>query len=159
MAGTDEGFEPDSVMVRVGEGIGLRECGEREAARVLFAELWEEIGGDTGDAFHRCAIAHSMADARDDPSEELAWDLAALEAANSLTDERLADGGGTMTVAAFYPSLHLNLGECYRKLGDLDHSRDHLERGRASLGALADDGYSAMIRDGFDRLAQVLEET
>jgi RimJ/RimL family protein N-acetyltransferase len=158
MAGADGRFEPDSVMVRVGEGIGLGEAGEREAARALFAELWEEIGGDAGDAFHRCAIAHSMADVRDDASEELAWDLAALDAADSLTDERLAEGGATVTVAAFYPSLHLNLGECYRKLGDLDHARDHLKRGRASLGALADDGYSAMIRDGFDRLAQALEE-
>src|SRR5258708_5125133 len=60
MAVADEGFEPDSVMVRVGEGIGLGERGEREAARALFAELWEEIGGNAGDAFRRCAIAHSM---------------------------------------------------------------------------------------------------
>jgi hypothetical protein len=60
MAVANEGFEPDSVMVRVGEGIGSGERGEREAARALFAELWEEIGGDAGDALHRCAIAHSM---------------------------------------------------------------------------------------------------
>jgi tetratricopeptide (TPR) repeat protein len=152
----EQGFEPDAVMLRVGEGIGLRERGEREAARRLFAELWQEIGGEDGDAFHRCAIAHSMADARDEVEEELAWDLRALEAAESLTDARVAESGVSAPVAAFYPSLHLNLGDCYRKLGDVNRARDHLQRGQASLGALPDDGYSAMIRDGFDRLARAL---
>lgn len=153
---SEQGFEPDAVMVRVGEGIGLREQGEREAARQLFAELWQEIGGAEGDAFHRCAIAHSMADVRDDVREELAWDLLALEAAESLGDARLAESGSSVTVAAFYPSLHLNLSECYRKLDDLDRARDHLRRGEASLGALPDGAYQVTVREGFDRLAQTL---
>jgi hypothetical protein len=143
-------------MLRVGEGIGLRERGKREEARQLFAELWQEIGGEGGDAFHRCAIAHSMADARDDVMEELAWDLRALEAADWLTAARVAEGGAGVAVAAFYPSLHLNLGDCYRRLGDADRARDHVKRGRASLGALPNDGYSAMIRDGLDRLARAV---
>lgn len=152
----EPGFVPDGVMLRVGEGIGLRERGDREAARRRFADLWVEIGGEGGDAFHRCAIAHSMADVHDDVEDELAWDLRALEAADSLTDARVAEGGVSATVAGFYPSLHLNLGECYRKLGDVDLARDHLHRGQASLGALSDDGYSAMIRNGLERLAQAL---
>jgi tetratricopeptide repeat protein len=149
-------FKPDEVMVRVGEGIQLRQRGEREAARRLFAELWHVIGGEDGDAFHRCAIAHSMADARDDVEEELHWDLLALEAADSLSDARAAEGGVEAPVAAFYPSLHLNLGECYRKLDDVDRARDHLRRGEASLGALPEGGYATMIREGFDRLTQAL---
>src|SRR5258708_38518001 len=48
---------------------------------------------------------------------------------------------------------------CDRPLDGPGQARDPLERGRASLGALADDGYSAMIRGGFDRLAQALDET
>ena len=156
VTGAQQGFEPDTVMLRVGEGIGLRERGERDRARGLFAELWQEIGAENGDAFHRCAIAHSMADARDDVTEELAWDLRALEAADSLTDARVAEGGVSAPVAAFYPSLHLNLGDCYRRLGDLDQAREHVQRGRASLGALPDDGYLAMVRDGLDRLARAL---
>jgi hypothetical protein len=50
---------------------------EREAARRLFADLWEEIGAG-GDALHRCALAHSMADVQDDVREELVWDLRAF---------------------------------------------------------------------------------
>jgi hypothetical protein len=144
--------EADATMARIGEGIGLGSSGEREAARRLFADLWEEIGAG-GDALHRCALAHSMADVQDDVREELVWDLRALEAADLITDERARDAGVTSPGSAFYPSLHLNLGEAYRKLGDLDRARDHLRCGRAAVGALPDDGYGQMIKNGLDRLA------
>ncbi len=143
-------------MARIGEGIALRERGERVAAREQFARVWSEIGGEDGDPFYRCALAHPMADVQDDVHEELAWDLRALAAADLLTDERVARSGVAGSVAGFYPSLHLNLGECYRKLGELDLAREHLTRGRASIGALTDDGYSQMIKGGLDRLADRL---
>ncbi len=147
--------EPDAVMARIGEGIALRERGERAGARDLFAGVWSDIGGEDGDPFHRCALAHWMADVQDNVREELAWDLRALGAADVLTDERAARGG-TGPVAGFYPSLHLNLGECYRKLGDLDRAHEHLDRGRASVLALGNDGYGQMIKNGLNRLADRL---
>lgn len=91
--------------------------------------------------------------------EELAWDLRALEAADLVTDDRAAAAGVTGPVAGFYPSLHLNLGECYRKLGDLDRARQHLQQGQAAVGALGDDGYGRMVKGGLDRLAQRLAPT
>ncbi|MGH3631631.1 MAG: hypothetical protein ACRDRL_29860 [Sciscionella sp.] len=97
-----------------------------------------------------------MADVQDEVHEELRWDLEALAAADLLTDERAARGGVTGPVAGFYPSLHLNLAECYRKLGELDLAREHLDRGRASVGALRNDGYGEMIKVGLDRLADRL---
>lgn len=148
--------EPDATMIQIGHGIELSQRGEREAARRLFAEVWDQIGGENGDPFHRCGLAHSMADVQDDVHEELTWDLRALEAADLITDERAAQAGVTSLVAGFYPSLHLNLGECYRKLGELDRAREHLERGQAAVGALADDGYGQMIRGGLDRLNERL---
>ena len=148
--------EPDAVMARIGEGIALRERGERVAARDLFAQVWSEIGGENGDPFHRCALAHSMADVQDDVHEELVWDLGALAAADLLTNERAARGGVAGSVAGFYPSLHLNLGECYRKLGEVDRAREHLDRGRASVDALGNDGYGQMIKGGLDQLADRL---
>jgi len=57
----------------------------------------------------------------------------------------------TSHVAGFYQSLHLNLGECYRKLGDLDRAREQFERGQAAVGSLGDDGYGQMINGGLDR--------
>jgi len=59
----------------------------------LFAQVWTEIGGEDGDPFHVCALAHSMADVQNDVHEELLWDLRALAAADLLTDERAARGG------------------------------------------------------------------
>lgn len=147
--------EPDVTMARMGRGVELGQRGEREAARELFSELWEEIGV-TGDPLHRCALAHSMADVQDEVKEELLWDLRALEAADLVTDERARQAGVAGPVSGFYPSLHLNLGDAYRRLGDLDRARDHLERGRAVVGALGDDGYGQMIRQGLERLADRL---
>jgi hypothetical protein len=144
--------EPDPTMAAVGRGIELNQRGERDAARRLFAELWDGVGPD-GDPLHRCAIAHSMADAQEDPHEELAWDLRALEAAESVTDERVRGAGMAGPVAGFYPSLHLNLGDVHRRLGNVEQARHHVALGRAATGALADDGYARMIRDGLDRLA------
>ena len=148
--------EPDPIMTRIGEAMALGQRAERAAAREGFAGIWADIGAEDGDPLHRCALAHSMADVQDDVREELRWDERALAAADELTDERAAQGGVPGGVAGFYPSLHLNLAECHRKLGEPDRAREHLARGRAAVGALPDDGYGRMIRDGLDRLAQRL---
>ena len=153
----DAGPPADPVMARIAEAMALGQRGEREDARRLFAEIWADAGGEAGDPFHRCALAHSMADVQDDVREELLWDERALAAADALTDARVAEGGVPAGVAAFYPSLHLNLAECHRKLGHLGEARRHLERGRAAVGALPDDAYGRMIRGGLDRLAERLD--
>lgn len=145
----------DPTMDRIGEAMALGQRGERAAARALFAEVWDDIGAD-GDPFHRCALAHAMADVQDDVAEELRWDERALAAADELTDQRVAAGGVASGVAGFYPSLHLNIAECHRRLGHLAEARVHLERGRARLDALPDDGYGQLIRGGYDRLAERL---
>jgi len=147
----------DTTLGRINEGVQLHhQQGERTAARDLFAEIWDEVGGERGDPLHVCVLAHAMADVQDDVHQELLWDQRALTAAGSLTDDRLAGAGVPMPVAALYPSLHLNLGECYRRLGDLDRARDCLQQARAGIGALGDDDYGRLIRSGLQRLAQQL---
>ena len=59
-------LEPDPTMTRIGHGMELSQRGEHEAARLVFTEIWDDIGGVNGDPFHRCALAHSMADVQDD---------------------------------------------------------------------------------------------
>lgn len=148
--------EPDAVMTRVGEGISLSQAGDKDAARRVFTDLWQQVGDD-GDPLHRCAIAHWMADLQDDPADELGWDLLALTAADSITPERAEAGGVSTPVTAMYPSLHLNIAEAYRRLDDREHAREHLAKGLATASALPDDGYGQMIRGGLDRLARRLE--
>jgi hypothetical protein len=147
----------DPTMARLAEAMELGRTGRAAEARELFTQIWAELGPD-GDPLHRVTVAHHLADLQEDPHEELAWDLRALEAVDGVTDERAAAAGTTGPVAAFYPSLHLNLGEDYRKVGDAEAARRHLELGLAAAGALPDDGYGRLIRGGLEGLAQRLGE-
>ncbi|MEO6085937.1 MAG: tetratricopeptide repeat protein [Umezawaea sp.] len=146
----------EPTLIRIGEAVQLSHQGEREGARLLFTEIWDEIGGEQGDSLHVCTLAHAMADVQDDVREELVWDLRALAVADQLTDARVAEAGVPLTVAGLYPSLHLNLSECYRKLGDLDRAREHLQQARATIGVLPDDGYGQLIRQGLEKVAEGL---
>lgn len=146
----------DPTIVRIGEAVQLSHQGEREAARLLFTEIWDEIGGEQGDPLHVCTLAHAMADVQDDVRQELVWDQRALAAADLLTDARVAQAGMTLPVAGLYPSLHLNLSECYRKLGDLDRAREQLQQAQATISTLGDDEYGQMIKEGMERIAEQL---
>lgn len=146
----------DPTLLRIGQVVQLNHQGEREAARLQFAEIWDEIGGEQGDPLHVCTLAHAMADAQDDVRQELLWDLRALAAADLLTDARAAQAGVTLPVGGLYPSLHLNLSECYRKLGDLGRAREHFQQAEATIGVLGDDEYGRMIKQGMDRIAEQL---
>jgi hypothetical protein len=145
-------------MARIVEVVGLAQAGEADAARPRFAALWEEIGPE-GDPFHRCTLAHHAADVQPEVEAELVWDLRALAAADEVTDDRAQRYHGSLRVAGFYPSLHLNLADVYCRLGEHEKAREHIGRARAVMGALEDAGYGRMIRDGIARAAtQLVEE-
>jgi hypothetical protein len=147
----------DLVLGRIGEGVALHHAGgDRDGARELFAQVWEEIGGELGDPLHVCVLAHSMADVQDDVEQELVWDLRALAVIDLVTDERILAAGVPMTVDALRPSLHLNLADCYRRIGDPARAREHLRLAQDGMGALGDDDYGRLIRDGRDRLVEQL---
>ncbi|MEV3988190.1 hypothetical protein AB0J57_04720 [Streptomyces sp. NPDC049837] len=135
-------------MTRIGQTRMLLHGGDREEARNRFGELWERLGAD-GDPLHRCTLAHYMADAQDDPYDELAWDLRALTAAEG------ADGRHA-ALRALYPSLHLNLAADYVKLRRPDAARMHLDRARAASDALDDDGYGNGVRAAIAHLTERL---
>ncbi|MFF4253499.1 hypothetical protein ACFY1L_20060 [Streptomyces sp. NPDC001663] len=157
MAKGQEQAAPDAVMTRIGQVVILHHAGDREEARHRFLQLWSEIGAD-GDPLHRCTLAHYMADAQDDPADELAWDLRALTAAEELTDDRLAAHEGALAVRALYPSLHLNLAADYVKLGRSGAARTHLRRARGAARTLADDPYGDGVRAAIERLELRLGE-
>ncbi|BCJ49226.1 hypothetical protein Asp14428_07010 [Actinoplanes sp. NBRC 14428] len=147
----------DHTLIRIGEAAQLHHHqGQRDTARHLLSQIWDEIGGEQGNPLHVCVLAHTMADVQDDAHQELLWDQRALAAADLLNDERAAQAGVALPVAGLYPSLHLNLADCYRKLGDLDRAREHLHHARAGIDALGDDEYGQLIRNGLDTLTQQL---
>ncbi|WP_433548681.1 hypothetical protein ACQPZG_29275 [Streptomyces sp. CA-294286] len=138
----------DAVTTRIGQTAILLHAGDRQEARSRFGALWEEIGA-TGDARHRCLLAHYMADAQDDPRDELLWDLRALAAADDAAGPL---GTGSTPLRGFYPSLHLNLATAYAKLGRREAARSHLRRAKALCDALVDDGYGQGVRGAIGRL-------
>ncbi|MFE1173851.1 hypothetical protein [Streptomyces sp. NPDC058773] len=162
-----EATAEDGVLTRIGQAIMLHRAGDREEARNRLSALWHEIGPH-GDAFHRCTLAHYMADTQDDPRDELDWDLRALEAAEGFVTERPAGGAGTpgesrvadgpgprhplIALRAFFPSLHLNIAADYAALDRPADARAQLRRARASANALADGEYRQGLRDAIDRL-------
>jgi hypothetical protein len=148
---------PDDTMAEVAAVTALAQGGHTEEARKRFAEIWDRVGS-SGDPLHRCAIAHYAADVQTDLNSELLWDLRALEAANEISDERAKDYHQSLAVANFYPSLHLNLADVYRRLGGGPQARQHLTLAQAAVGALDDDGYGRMIREGIARCATRLAE-
>ncbi|MEU7600686.1 hypothetical protein [Streptomyces sp. NPDC041003] len=153
----------DAVMTRIGQAVILLHAGDREEARNRLGAIWSEIG-EEGDDLHRCTLAHYMADAQDDPADELAWDLRALTAAEALAEWPVAgagDGGTAprephLAMRVFYPSLHLSLAADYVKLQRPDAARVHLARARAATGALPDDGYGNGVREAIARLERRL---
>jgi hypothetical protein len=135
--------QQDPIMQRAFEGQQRLLGGDRAGARAIYDRLWAEIGPD-GDLKHRIWVAHVAADAQDDPAEEVRWDLLALEAADALAERGDPSGIGVRT---FYPSLHLNLGEGYRKLGDPGRAREHLQEAeRHVVGQPADDETTGILR-------------
>uniref|UniRef100_A0AAU2K0Z6 Tetratricopeptide repeat protein n=1 Tax=Streptomyces sp. NBC_00049 TaxID=2903617 RepID=A0AAU2K0Z6_9ACTN len=157
----------DAVMTRIGQAVILLHAGDREEARNRLGEIWSEIG-EEGDSLHRCTLAHYMADAQDDPADELAWDLRALTAADALghgpgpgsgpPDGRPAQREPYLAMRVFYPSLHLSLATDYVKLQRPEAARVHLARARAATGALSDDGYGNGVRAAIARLERRLAE-
>jgi hypothetical protein len=148
---------PDALLTRIGQVVMLHHGGDREEARGRLLELWAELVED-GDPLHRCTLAHYLADTQDDPSDELAWDLRALSAAEELTDGRGTGPEGALAVRAFYPSLHLNLAADYVKLGRPEAARTHLHRARGASTTLAEDAYGNGVRAAITRLERRLAE-
>jgi hypothetical protein len=149
-------MRPAPIMDDIQAAIVTLHGGDRVLAREQFERIWARIRHDA-EPFHECVLSHYMADARDDLAEELEWDLRALAAAEHCSQADADRLGKGMSLASFYPSLHLNLADVYRRLGDRDCALKHLAEGRAATVNLGDDPYSVLIRRGLARLTDRLK--
>jgi hypothetical protein len=147
---------PDETMTEIVAAVEHGRDGARAEARERLTDLWEGVGPD-GDPLHRVTLAHFLADLQDDVRSELRWDERALAAAGDLTDERARRYDTALRVRGMLPSLHLNLADCLRRLGDAPGARQHLARAEESIGELADDGYGRLVRTGLEHVRGALE--
>lgn len=130
--------------------IAMLHAGERHDARAHFTALWRNL--DEDDHFHRCVLAHYMADAQDEPESELHWDQIALEMAEAATPNEFDERFPGMTRASFLPSLHLNLAACHEKLGELSKAIEHAEMAHRAAFALPDSPLGTMTAHAITRL-------
>ncbi|CAN7700079.1 hypothetical protein [Mycolicibacterium frederiksbergense] len=107
---------PDPTMEAITTAVVLGRDGEKESARHDLLAIWKQIGV-AGDPFHRCTLAHYLADLYEDPAAALMWDVRALDAANLLSDDRAQQYHASLHVAGFYPSLYVNIADNLRRLG------------------------------------------
>ncbi|WP_328388048.1 hypothetical protein [Nocardia sp. NBC_00416] len=155
MTSTDQ-LSPDSTMNAITEAVALGRDGDAATARIRLLEIWRGLG-TAGDPLHRCTLAHYLADLYEDPAQALAWDIRALDAADALTDDRVQRHHAGLQVAGFYPSLHLNLADNYRRLGSWVAAGEQLTAARERLDALPDDAYGAMIRTALTEVAEAVD--
>lgn len=128
--------------------------GEREKARADFQRIWDKLAKN--DHFHRCVLAHYMADAHDAPEEELHWDQIALEMALAASPIEFDERFPGMTLASFFPSLHLNLASSYEKLGRVNEAIEHAEKARQAAAALPDSPLGTMTAQAITRIRESL---
>mgnify|MGYP005854377057 CR=1 FL=1 len=143
----------DILMDRITAAIGQLHAGDREGTRASFDAIWLEMG-DRPDPFHVCTLSHYMADAQDDVARELEWDLRALEAAERVTDGRAKQHHASLSIKSFYPSLHLNVGDAFLRLGNLDDAEKHVRAAENALRHLPESPLSDLTRKGVTALAE-----
>ncbi|MGW7521456.1 hypothetical protein ACWGJ2_38410 [Streptomyces sp. NPDC054796] len=146
---------PVPAMEAIGRAVAEGRAGDAAGARDRLLALWTSIGV-TGDALHRCTLAHYLADLYEDPAQALTWDVRALDAAEAVTERRVQDHHAGLRVAAFYPSLHLNLADNYRRLGSFAAATAHVEQAERHAPHLPRDAYGDLIRTALREVAEAI---
>lgn len=145
-------------MARVTAAVQRGQAGERVTARHDLEAIWAEVEQGGGDDFHRCVIAHFLADLQEDEHTELMWDERALAAVEGVTDERAQAFHASLHVRGFLPSLYLSLADDHRRLGDANRAQEFLGKARATSDALGDDAYGELVRGVMEKVGRALAE-
>lgn len=141
----------DSTLEAIMHAVAAGREGDVAGARERLLGLWSEIGV-TGDPLHRCTLAHYLADLYDDPARALTWDVRALDAADAVTPTHPA----APDIAGFYPSLHLNLADAYRRLGSFETAEAHLATAWEHSPDQHEGAYGDLLRTAFAAVTEAL---
>ena len=139
--------EAQETMADIARAVERGRAGDPAGARAALELLWDRVG-PTGDALHRCSIAHYVADVQESVEDELRWDQRALAAVTDPHDERMR---------GFLPTLHLNVADAYRRSGDARQAQHHLSEADGLAEGLPADDYGALIRGGIAKVRAALD--
>lgn len=123
--------------------------GQHSLARTKFEVLWQSLADD---AFHRCILAHYIADVQADPNDELHWDLEALNAALSAPPASFDGRIAGINYAAFLPSLHLNAAASFERVGQLPEAKHQASLATTSVASLGASPLADMTRSAITRI-------
>ncbi|HLF35033.1 MAG TPA: NAD(+)--rifampin ADP-ribosyltransferase [Cyclobacteriaceae bacterium] len=108
-------FNPNNNVVKLClQGMGMEENGKPEEASKLFLEAWKEATND----FEKFIAAHHVARHQKNDSDKLKWLETALLFALKVNND---------TVKSAFPSLYVNIAECYEDLNDPDKAKKNYE--------------------------------
>lgn len=153
---TDTSATSDLTMEAIGSAVALGRQGERVSARRALLAIWQQMG-PVGDPLHRCTLAHYMADLHEEPAEALIWDVRALDAADSLTDDRAQQHHANLQVAGFYPSLYLNIADNLRRLSAFEAAANYIDKAKQHSSALTEDHYGTIIRTAIREVHKAID--
>ncbi len=129
-------FDLNNKIVKLcADGMNAEARGDIRLAMTLFQQAWDAAADD----FEKFTAAHYLSRNRQDASVELQWNETALDHALAMTDDE---------AKAHYPSLYLNIGRSYEKLGESELARQHYQLAAEFSDHLATGAYSDMIRSG-----------
>ena len=132
-------------MAEIAAAVQTGRDGRHAEARERLSGFWARLGPE-GDPLNRVTVAHFLADLQDDHREELVWDERALAAAGDLPDVR-----------GFLPSLHLNLADGHRRLGNGPAARQHLTAAELAAPDLPSGDYGDLVRSGLGHVRDALD--
>lgn len=145
----------DPTMDAITTAVALGREGDATRARENLLAIWADVGV-SGDPLHRCVLAHHLADLYSDAAVALIWDVRALDAADSLTDQRAQEHDASLQVAGFYPSLHLNIADNLRRLGAFAAADEQIGRAEECAAALPRGAYGDMIRGAIQGVGEAI---
>ena len=146
----------DSIMESIGKAVTIGREGDTKSARRGLLEIWNHIGAD-GDPFHRCTLAHYLADLYESPAEALMWDTRAFDAATTITDQRAQQHYAGLQVAGFFPSLLLNIADNLRRLGAFEAATEYIDSAEQCTPTLSQDAYGDIVRTAITEVRQAID--
>ncbi|MEU7177145.1 MULTISPECIES: hypothetical protein [Streptomyces] len=122
-------MDPELPVVRLCvEGMRAEADGRADAAHALFRRAWDIAADD----YEACIAAHYLARHQSSPEETLRWNQECLDRADLVGDER---------VRGFSPSLYVNIGHAYQKLGQLDLAHAYFVRAAECVSEMPEGRY------------------
>jgi len=120
-------FDPRNNIVKLCiQGMDLEEKGKPEEASRLFLQAWSEATND----FEKFIAAYYVARQQNVP-DKLEWLETALQFALKINNE---------SVTGAFPSLYLNIAQCYEVLGDPDNAKKNYELSISFKDKISDNG-------------------